>query len=91
MRIAQILADTPIWREGLAGWLLLRDVPEFAGLLGAPPGSRGAVSHFRALGIDTASETPAAPAGRNRRSRLLIVCAGVGVLVIVGRGGDRSG
>ena len=39
VRSGQILADTPIWREGFPCWLPLSDVPEFASLFAAARGT----------------------------------------------------
>ena len=56
----QIRADTLIWREGLAGWLPLRDVPEIACLLATQVNS-----------VVAGNE----PGGRKLKSRVLVVSA----------------
>ena len=35
----QFTAQTPVWAQGMAGWLPAGQVPQFAGLFGPPPGS----------------------------------------------------
>ncbi len=64
----QIQADTSIWKEGLPGWLTLSEVPEFASLCSAPPGSGGADQ---------------ARARRTRSSWVFVISATAGLLVIL--------
>src|SRR5262249_19349387 len=66
VRSGQILADTPMWRDGLTAWVPLRDVTELAGLVGVTPGSRIPASTSRTSGVDTTSAAPLKPAARNR-------------------------
>jgi S1-C subfamily serine protease len=77
----QIVRDTLIWKEGLPCWLPLRDVPEFAGLSAALPGSPGAAAHSASSGIGSG---PATQAGRVRASRSLMVLGGASLFVLLG-------
>jgi len=77
----QILADTLVWKEGLPCWLALRDVPEFAGLSAALPGSLGAAAQSGSSGIGPA---PSAKASRTRAFRVLMILATVALLGILG-------
>ena len=67
LRSGEILADTLIWREGLAGWLPLGDIPELACLV--------------ALSPKLESGWPR-PIGRILKSRVFVFCA-AGVILFM--------
>ena len=82
VRSGQILADTPIWREGFPCWLPLSDVPEFASLFAAAAGPAGA-----SLKLETRGSTRAGARGRRPfaigPSRYLVIGAAAGLLIIL--------
>jgi S1-C subfamily serine protease len=86
VRGGQIVADTPIWREGFSCWLALRDVPELAGVLVAPPGSHGFASASALLGPSTSSAPPGSRTGRARWSRYFVIYAGLGSALVLAAG-----
>ncbi len=82
LRSGRIRAETPIWREGFASWMTLREVPEFAHLLAPMSGSnRGPVPSINP-GIGFGLTPPFPPAARPGRSRLLLFSAAAGVLAV---------
>jgi S1-C subfamily serine protease len=82
VKSGQIVADTPIWRQGLPSWLTLRDVPEFASLFTAAPGLGGASAQPGSVG--NASAPASVTIGRHSRpTRYLIIGAAGSLLAIL--------
>lgn len=81
VRSGQISADTLIWKEGLPSWLVLREVPEFAGLLVPLPGTQPAAFHSASAGIGPAQSAKASP---TRAFQVLMILAAVALLGILG-------
>jgi S1-C subfamily serine protease len=82
LRGGRIRAETPIWREGFASWMALREVPEFAHLLAPMSGSnRGPVPPI-SQGTGVGFAPPFPPVARQGRSRLLLFSAVAGALAV---------
>jgi hypothetical protein len=79
----RIKANTPIWKEGLAGWVLVRDVSEFANLVTAAGTPRDLSGRQEGSGTTTVPPAPSRTAGGSRSRRLHNVYALVGLICIL--------
>jgi S1-C subfamily serine protease len=76
VRSGQILAETPIWREGFPCWLKLRDVPEFAGFFAGAPGLAGA-------SIQVGSTMQRRAGSHNRLARYVLLGVAAGFFIVL--------
>jgi S1-C subfamily serine protease len=82
VRSGQILADTPIWRQGLPSWLPLRDISEFASLFTASLAPGATLIQGGSLG-NAPGLVPVPVGRRNRPIRYLVVGTAAGLLIIL--------
>ncbi len=81
VRGRQILADTPMWREGFPCWVPLSDVRELASIFATAFGPGGSPIQIEGLGVQATALAPAAAGSHKRPSRSVVIGAAAGLLI----------
>jgi S1-C subfamily serine protease len=84
IEMGRIQRDTPIWKEGYASWLALRDTPEFAFLQNANRGSGGVTLPPSSSGIGQGGSDSTSVTQSSRTIRVLMFAAGLAIVGVLG-------